>query len=89
MFSVGSLDNTGAVEDVTTWNDQPPVMKNKAWPTTITVQLGNYYSLCIGKGTPGPGSVTMSSVDSCFTWFQDLNPCAIGPFLTFDGDNQA
>lgn len=88
-FAVGSEEDTGAQEGVTTWHDRPPSVESKAWPKTVSMQPGRYYSFNVGKCTPGLASVTMTSMDTCFSWFQDFNPCAIGPYVTFDKFTEA
>lgn len=85
-FSISVL-GTGAQDGVTTWNNQPPAVQN-GFPKTLTMQPGNYYILSLGPCSAGLVALTMSSVDTCFTWFQDYNPCAIGPFITYNGPVQ-
>lgn len=86
-FSI-SLPGTGAQDGATTWNNQPPAANTDGFPKTINMQPGNYYSLSLGPCVPGLASLTMNSSDSCFTWFQDFNPCPIGPFIVYSGPPQ-
>ena len=82
VFSV-SMPGTGGAEGATAWNHQPPAANNNGFPKTLNMQPGNYYRLSVGACAPGLASLTISSPDTCFTWFQDFNPCAIGPFITY------
>ena len=83
-FSI-SVPGPGAQEGTTSWSNQPSASNSNGFPKTIILQPGNYHSLIMGACVPGLASLTISSVDTCFTWFQDFNPCAIGPFITYSG----
>lgn len=75
----------GAQSGFTTWNQQPAPGPYAGFPKAIHMSPGNYYSLFVGKCAVGLWSVTISSIDSTFGWFQDYGPCPIGPFVTYNG----
>ena len=74
----------GAQSGFTTWNRQPAPGPYAGFPKIIHMSPGNYYSLFIGKCAAGVWSVTISSIDSTFGWFQDYGTCPIGPFVTYN-----
>jgi hypothetical protein len=65
----------GATDGFTTWNNQPGPAFYEGFPKTLTMAPGNYYSLWTGACPAGLWSITISSPDSNFCWFQDYNPC--------------
>jgi hypothetical protein len=81
------ISDTGsyAVDGTTRWNAQPQSAVLTGFPKTINMQPGNYYPILIGPCKVGTWSLTMSSPDTSFSWFQDYNPCAIGPFSMYTG----
>jgi hypothetical protein len=72
---------TGAADGVTTYNNRPPPSETKI----INMSLGNYYSLWSGVCPAGVWSITISSGNTGFCWFQDYNPCPIGPYVVYSG----
>ena len=83
-FAIGE-SGSPAVEGVTKWNNQPPSAGFPGFPKTITMQPGNYYNLGAGPCRSGSYGLTISSPDTTFNWFQDYNPCAIGPYGLYTG----
>jgi len=76
---------TGAQDGVTTWNNQPAAGPYAEFPKTITMSPGNYYSLWIGACPVGLWSITVTSPDTLFQWFQSYASCPIGPYVTYSG----
>jgi hypothetical protein len=76
----------GAQVGVTTWNKQPGAGMGP--PTEIIMAPGNYYSLFKGACPEGLWSITISSLDTIFYWFQDFDLCPIGPFVVYNGSVQ-
>lgn len=76
---------SGAEDGVTTWSNQPAPGPYDGFPKTMKMEPGNYYSLFEGACLAGLWSITISSPDSSFSWFQDYNPCPIGPYVTYEG----
>lgn len=75
----------GAQAGDTTWNKQPAAGMYDGFPKEILMTPGNYYSLFTGACPEGLWSITISSVDSIFYWFQSFDLCPIGPFVTYNG----
>lgn len=78
---------TVAVAGTTSYDAQPPSGRYEGFPMTINMQPGNYYSIGRGPCREGWGSVTMSSPDTTFNWFQDAGgpgDCAIGLFNVYE-----
>lgn len=82
VFDLSAL-NKPATENVTKWNHQPQSGGTGDFPHPVNMQPGNSYSLQSGPCEVGTFSLTMSSADTAFKWFQDYNPCAIGPYVLY------
>lgn len=75
--------NSYAVDGMTCYNNAPPRGAKATATKTITMQPGNAYTIFSGPCVPGRGSVTVSGLDSNFTWFEDWNPCPLGLYATY------